>query len=203
MKIQEFSRLSGLSAKTIRYYESIRILPSPPRTSNGYRDYREKDLERVRFVAGIRSLDLSLDEIAEILAMRDRREAPCRTLLDQIEQKADQIEERIRVLRQMETDLRQLHDLGLTFPTDDVDGKNGTTMPDPRVTHFWDGETQVGQWFAEEVERYRGVSWDTYYLYGPEAKWDTVPPSLASSGGTIYHERETLRTQLSIVLEDN
>jgi DNA-binding transcriptional MerR regulator len=124
MKIQEFSRLSGLSAKTIRYYESIRILPSPPRTSNGYRDYREKDLERVRFVAGIRSLDLSLDEIAEILAMRDRREAPCRTLLDRIEQKADQIEERIRVLRQMETDLRQLHDLGLTFPTDDVDGKN-------------------------------------------------------------------------------
>jgi DNA-binding transcriptional MerR regulator len=74
MKIQEFSRLSGLSAKTIRYYESIGILPSPPRTSNGYRDYGEKDFERARFVAGIRSLDLSLDEIAEILAMRDRRE---------------------------------------------------------------------------------------------------------------------------------
>jgi MerR family transcriptional regulator, copper efflux regulator len=124
MKIQEFSRRSGLSAKTIRYYESIRILPSPPRTSNGYRDYSEKDLKRARFVAGIRSLDLSLDEIAEILAMRDRREAPCRTLLDRIEQKADQIEERIRALRQMEMDLRQLHDLGLTFPTDDVDGKN-------------------------------------------------------------------------------
>jgi DNA-binding transcriptional MerR regulator len=124
MKIQEFSRLSGLSAKTIRFYESIGILPSPQRTSNGYRDYSAKDLERARFVAGIRSLDLSLDEIAEILAMRDRREAPCRTLLDRIEQKADQIEERIRALRQMEIDLRQLHDLGLTFPIDDVDGKN-------------------------------------------------------------------------------
>jgi DNA-binding transcriptional MerR regulator len=124
MKIQEFSRLSGLSAKTIRYYESISILPLPQRTSNGYRDYSEKDLERARFVAGIRSLDLSLDEIAEILAMRDRREAPCRTLLDRIAQKADQIEERIQALRQMEIGLRQLHDLGLTFPTDDVDGKN-------------------------------------------------------------------------------
>ena len=124
MKIQEFSRLSGLSAKTIRYYESIGILPSPQRTSNGYRDYSEKDLERAQFVAGIRSLDLSLDEIAEILAMRDRREAPCRTLLDRIEQKADQIDARIRALRQMEIDLRQLHDLGLTFPTDDVEGKN-------------------------------------------------------------------------------
>ncbi len=124
MKIQEFAQLTSLSTKTIRYYESIGILPSPPRTPNGYRDYSEKDLERARLVAGIRSLDLSLDEIAEILAMRDRREAPCRTLLDRIEQKADQIEERIRTLRQMEIDLRQLHELGLTFPTDDVDGKN-------------------------------------------------------------------------------
>ena len=124
MKIQEFSQLSGLSAKTIRYYESIGLLPSPQRTPNGYRDYDEQDLERARFVAGIRSLDLSLDEIAEILAMRDRREAPCRTLLDRIEQKANQIDERIQALRQMEIDLRQLHELGLTFPTDDVDGKN-------------------------------------------------------------------------------
>ena len=124
MKIQEFSRLSGLSAKTIRYYEAIGVLPSPQRTQNGYRDYSEKDLERARFVAGIRSLDLSLNEIMELLAMRDRREAPCRTLLDRIEQKAKQIEERIQSLRQMEIDLRKLHDLGLTFPTDDVDGKN-------------------------------------------------------------------------------
>ena len=124
MKILEFAQLTGLSTKTIRYYESIGILSAPRRAPNGYREYSEQDLERARFVAGIRSLDLSLDEIAEILAMRDRREAPCRTLLDLIEQKADQIEERIRLLRQMEIDLRQLHNLGLTFPTDDIDGKN-------------------------------------------------------------------------------
>jgi len=124
MKILEFAQLTGLSTKTIRYYESIGILSAPRRAPNGYREYSEQDLERARFVAGIRSLDLSLDEIEEILAMRDRREAPCRTLLDLIEQKADQIEERIRLLRQMEIDLRQLHKLGLTFPTDDIDGKN-------------------------------------------------------------------------------
>src|SRR5215208_4073463 len=124
MKIQEFSELAGLSTKTIRYYESIGILPSPDRTPNGYRDYSERDLERARFVAGIRSLDLSLDEIKELLAMRDRREAPCRTLLNLIEQKAEQIEERIQLLRQTEVDLRNLYKIGLTFPTDDIDGKN-------------------------------------------------------------------------------
>lgn len=124
MKIQQFAQLTGLSTQTIRYYESIGILHSPARTSNGYRDYSKKDVDFARFVAGIRSLDLSLDEIKEILAMRDRREAPCRTLLDLIEQKANQIEERIRLLRGMNDDLRKLHTLGLTFPTDDIDGKN-------------------------------------------------------------------------------
>ncbi len=124
MKIQEFAQQTGLSTKTIRYYESIGLLSSPRRAPNGYREYHKQDLARARFVAGTRSLDLSLEEIREILAMQDRREAPCRTLLNLIEQKANQIEERIRLLEQMEFDLRQLHKLGLTFPTDDIDGKN-------------------------------------------------------------------------------
>jgi len=124
MKIQTFSKLTGLSAKTIRYYESIGILAPPRRAANGYREYDKQAVERARFVAGSRSLELSLDEIAEILAMRDRKEAPCRTMLNLIKQKSDQIEERIRLLRQMKEDLRRLHKLGLAFPTDDIDGKN-------------------------------------------------------------------------------
>ena len=78
---------------------------------------------------------------------------------------------------------------------------NGNTMPDARVTHFWDGEMQVGEWFAEEVEGYRGVSWDTYFLYGPDSKWEAAPTSLVASGGTIYAEREALKMQVSILLE--
>lgn len=124
MKIQAFAQIAGLSTKTIRYYESIGILSSPQRMPNGYCNYGKKDVERARFVAGIRSLDLGLDEIKELLTMRDRREAPCRTLLDLIAQKANEIEERIPLLQEMEVDLRKLHRLGLTFPTDDVDGKH-------------------------------------------------------------------------------
>ena len=124
MRIQEFSQQTGLPAKTIRYYESIGMLRPPQRLPNGYRQYNEQDLERARFVAGARSLELSLDEILELLAMQDHREAPCRTMLNQIKHKADQIAERIVLLQQMEQDLRKLYKLGLTFPTDDVDGKN-------------------------------------------------------------------------------
>ncbi|MEW5830251.1 MAG: heavy metal-responsive transcriptional regulator [Chloroflexota bacterium] len=124
MKIQELAKITGVSAKTIRYYEEIGLLPAPARGENNYRQYDERDVERLRLVAGARRLDLSLEEIREILALRERREAPCRVLLERLEHKADEIAGRIRDLQQMERALRDLHALGLTFPTDDVEGKH-------------------------------------------------------------------------------
>ncbi|MGB3714642.1 MAG: heavy metal-responsive transcriptional regulator [Candidatus Promineifilaceae bacterium] len=124
MRIKEFAQLTNLSPKTIRYYEGIGLLPSPKRLNNGYRAYDETDIDRVRFVAGARGLDFSLDDIQEILALRDNREAPCRVVLDLLQERANEIKRRIAELQQMEADLRELKRLGLTFPTDDVDGKN-------------------------------------------------------------------------------
>ena len=74
------------------------------------------------------------------------------------------------------------------------------SMPDPRVMHFWDGEYIVGQWFAKQVDGYEGIAWDIYYLYGPDATWDSVPSPLIGSGSTIYGERETLKMQLSTLM---
>ncbi len=124
MKIQELAQQTGVSTKTIRYYEEVGLLPTPIRADNNYRQYSEQDVERLRLVAGARRLDLPLDDIREILALRDRREAPCRVLLERLEQKANEIAERIHALQQMESELRGLRALGLTFPVDDVDGKN-------------------------------------------------------------------------------
>lgn len=124
MRISELAKRSGLSEKTIRYYESIGVLPPPQRGSNGYREFDEQNLERARFVAGARSLGFSLDDITEILAMQHRGEAPCRTVSDLIEQKANQIAERIRLLQQMEKELRQLYALASNFPIEDIDGKD-------------------------------------------------------------------------------
>lgn len=124
MRINQFSKLTNLSTKTIRYYEDIGILPPAIRLDNGYRDYDERDVDRARFVAGARSLDFSLDDIQEILGLREQREAPCRVVLDLLQERADEINQRIAELQHMEAELRELHRLGLTFPTDDVDGKN-------------------------------------------------------------------------------
>ena len=124
MQINQLAILTSVSPKTIRYYEEIGLLPAPSRTENNYRQYDEQDMDRLRLVAGARRLDLSLEEIREILDLRDRREAPCRVLLERLEHKADEIAERILALKQMERELRHLHKLGLTFPTDDVEGKH-------------------------------------------------------------------------------
>jgi DNA-binding transcriptional MerR regulator len=124
MQIKEFSQLSNLPAKTIRYYEDIGLLPPPQRLENSYRVYDQVDLQRARLVAGARSLGLPLADIQEILALRDRREAPCRVLLDLLEEKASEIGRRITELQHMETELRDLHRLGQTFPTDDIEGKD-------------------------------------------------------------------------------
>lgn len=96
----------------------------PARAENNYREYGEQDMSRLRLVAGARRLDLSLDDIQEIIALRDHREAPCRIMLERLAQKADEIAERIQALQRLEGELRELHALGLTFPTDDVEGKH-------------------------------------------------------------------------------
>ena len=82
MRIKQFAQLTNLSPKTIRYYEDIGLLPPPHRSDNGYRDFDEADADRARFVAGARSLDFSLDDIEEILALREQRAAPCLVVLD-------------------------------------------------------------------------------------------------------------------------
>jgi DNA-binding transcriptional MerR regulator len=123
MKIQELSQQTGVPAKTIRYYEHIGVLPSPARQTNGYRQYSQADVNRLRLVAGARRLDLPLAEISEILDMRDRGEAPCKTLLERLSAKADEITAQIQALQSLEKELCELYALGLTFPLDDVEGK--------------------------------------------------------------------------------
>ena len=74
MNIGEVSRKAGLSSRTIRFYESIGLVGAPERASSGYRDYGEKDVHRLRFVASARALGFSVDEIRQLLALYDDRE---------------------------------------------------------------------------------------------------------------------------------
>ena len=77
MRIGEVAERLAVNPRTIRYYESIGLIPEPARTESDYRDYDEKDFERIRFIKTARRLDLALDEIREILAFADKSQVPC------------------------------------------------------------------------------------------------------------------------------
>jgi DNA-binding transcriptional MerR regulator len=62
MRVSELAERAGTTAKTIRFYESEGVLPAPPRQDNGYRDYSDEDLCRVRLVVALRGLGLDLAE---------------------------------------------------------------------------------------------------------------------------------------------
>ena len=116
--IGELSRRTGVSTQTIRYYERIELLPDPRRAENSYRVYNDTDVERLQFVSRARQLDFSLDDIAEILAFRERNEAPCSVVMAVMAQQVDEIDRRIADLIRLREELAQLHRIGLTMPED-------------------------------------------------------------------------------------
>ena len=124
MIIHELARQSGVSAKTIRYYESIGLLPRPARAENNYRQYTLADVERLQFIASARGLGFSLEDVSEILTARDGGVPPCRRVLDTIAQRLDEIDQRRADLLRLRDLLKQLHSEGAVLPLDDVLGEH-------------------------------------------------------------------------------
>jgi DNA-binding transcriptional MerR regulator len=117
-QIGELSKCADVPEKTIRYYEEIGLLPPARRSTNGYRVYDEADVERLRFIRRARALDIALDEIAEILAFRERHEPPCKYVMDVMHEQIEKVEERIRNLQQIRDELKALYEAGLQLPED-------------------------------------------------------------------------------------
>ncbi len=99
MRISEVSRSSGLPATTIRYYESLGLVPSPARASNGYREYQPEAVERLRFVRDAQASGLRLDEIQSILELRGQGEPTCRHVVGLMERHLSDLDARIELLR--------------------------------------------------------------------------------------------------------
>ncbi|MFP1629884.1 heavy metal-responsive transcriptional regulator [Streptomyces sp. 5K101] len=98
MRIGDLAAASGLTTKTIRFYEQAGLLPVPPRTPGGYRDYPEQAKARLGFIRDAQGAGLSLAEIRSILALRDGGQAPCAHVTALIDQHLADIERRLAEL---------------------------------------------------------------------------------------------------------
>ena len=118
MLIQELSQLTGVTAKAIRYYESIHLMPLPQRADNNYRVYTLDAIERLRFIVAARTLDFSLADIAEFLEARDNSQLPCHRILKALEKRVLEIDRRIDDLRALRETLNAALSEAQNLPLD-------------------------------------------------------------------------------------
>jgi MerR family copper efflux transcriptional regulator len=108
VRIGELADRTGVPVKTIRYYEDIGVLASPERTPSGYRDYDDPAIDRLAFIRAAQAVGLTLGEIRQVVALRERGETPCAHVVELVERRADEISERIAELQRLQGDLHRL-----------------------------------------------------------------------------------------------
>ena len=115
LRIGQLAHATGVSAKTIRYYEQVGVLPAPGRTAAGYRQYTDRGVHRLRFVRRARALGLSLAHLKTLTAtleagprgaVRPRLRALVRAQLSAVRRQAADLRLLERELRRA---LRRLH----------------------------------------------------------------------------------------------
>jgi len=116
MNISDASERSGVSAKMIRYYESIKLLQPAARRDNGYRDYGDADVSVLQFIRRTRDLGFSLEEVGALLTLWRDRKRPSREVKRLAEAHIADLERRMKEMRAV---LRTLRDLAQHCHGDD------------------------------------------------------------------------------------
>lgn len=155
MKIGELGERVGVNPKTIRYYESIGVLPAPVRTASGYRDYDDAYAGRLTFARTAQRLGMTLDEVREILAFRERGEVPCTYVRGVLEAQVSSVDRRIEELQALRVQLVELAAAADVLPEADagvtcrliehVRARVEATATPPRATSADEPPARAGQ----------------------------------------------------------
>ena len=105
----ELARSAGVGVETVRFYMSGRgLLPQPPRSPSGYRQYPPDAVERIRFIRRAQELGFALGEIADLLALRVDEVAACSAVEARAREKLALVEGKMEKLRSLESALKRL-----------------------------------------------------------------------------------------------
>ncbi|KJV25202.1 hypothetical protein VI06_19745 [Aquitalea magnusonii] len=132
MNIGEAASATGVSAKMIRHYESIGLLPPPSRTSSGYRQYSDKDVSWLRFIRHSRDLGFSLEQIGELLDLWQNRTRSSRQVKALAQAHIVELDAKLKELQEMRATLENL-----------VRGCNGDDHPDCPIIESLESEVAV------------------------------------------------------------
>jgi len=108
MNIGQAASASGVSAKMIRHYESVALLPAASRTDSGYRQYGDKDVHTLRFIRRSRDLGFSIDEIRDLLSLWQDRKRPSRQVKALAKVHIEELAARLDELQSMKAALEHL-----------------------------------------------------------------------------------------------
>jgi len=108
MNIGEAAQASGVSAKMIRHYEDIGLVPKVARSDAGYRLYGERDVHLLRFIRQSRVLGFSMKQIADLMGLWLDQSRPSRKVRQLASEHINELDEKIRELQRMKSTLEQL-----------------------------------------------------------------------------------------------
>ncbi|MDP8938297.1 MAG: heavy metal-responsive transcriptional regulator [Actinomycetota bacterium] len=98
----------GTSPDTVRYYERIGLLPEPDRSASGYRVYDDDAVERVQFIKHAQRFGLRLDEIAELLEIREQGLCPCGHTRRLLERRLVQLDDDMAAMARLRGDIAHM-----------------------------------------------------------------------------------------------
>lgn len=106
--IGEAARQSGVSARMVRHYEGLGLLPAVARTESGYRQYDEADVHTLRFIKRARDLGFSMEEIGELVGLWHNRRRASASVKRIAQKHLGELEQRIAAMQAMHTTLSHL-----------------------------------------------------------------------------------------------
>ncbi len=99
LKVGELAARAGVGVQTLHYYERLGLLPEPDRSASNYRLYRTEALRRVQFIKKAQAVGFTLEEVKEILELRELGRDPCRCVADVGMKHLRELDERIAALQ--------------------------------------------------------------------------------------------------------